>query len=237
MQLTHAHGEGPHLFNNVKDDFLKIDTHSSAVTDASFSPDGTALATCSKDGTVKFFQVSITITFFLSPSCYLTSFFKCTQIYFQERAPARCLYSWAPHDGRPIDRIFFLDNHMLDHGEDNSQYWKYLVTAADGCSEFKLFSCRSWKCMQTLRFYTPGSLPSQWKVEVSTSGRYIMTTNIHNKAMYLLHVECSDTAAQFGWIREFSMPWNIIGFNISSAGKIRYSDVISKGYGPAGINQ
>jgi WD40 repeat protein len=41
----------------VRGEFLLIDDHEGAVTDASFAPDGTALATSSKDGTVKFFQV------------------------------------------------------------------------------------------------------------------------------------------------------------------------------------
>lgn len=57
VRLVQNQGEGSHQFNEVKDELLPIDTHSAAVTDASFAPDGTALATCSKDGTVKFFQV------------------------------------------------------------------------------------------------------------------------------------------------------------------------------------
>jgi enhancer of mRNA-decapping protein 4 len=120
VQLVQNQGEGTHQFHEIIEEFLTIDTHSAAVTDASFAPDGTALATCSKDGTVKFFQ-----------------------IYFQERAPARCLYSWAPHDGRPIDKIFFLDNHTLSKDNpSDSQYWKFMITAADNCSELKLFTCR-----------------------------------------------------------------------------------------------
>jgi WD40 repeat protein len=36
---------------------LKISDHRGPITDASFSPDGTAIATASADGQVKFFQV------------------------------------------------------------------------------------------------------------------------------------------------------------------------------------
>lgn len=115
IQLVTAAGEGPHLLQEVRDEFVAIDTHSGAVTDASFAPDGTALATASKDGTVKFFQVTLYPC--LSPQLHnaknLNGSLFIRQIYFKERAPARCLYSWAPHDGKPIDKIFFLDNHTL----------------------------------------------------------------------------------------------------------------------------
>jgi len=57
--MVQRQGEGSHHFNEIRDEFLTIDTHSAAVTDASFAPDGTALATSSKDGTVKFFQVHL----------------------------------------------------------------------------------------------------------------------------------------------------------------------------------
>ncbi|XP_021955126.1 enhancer of mRNA-decapping protein 4 isoform X2 [Folsomia candida] len=209
VQLVQNQGEGPHQFNEIRDEFLQIDTHSGAVTDASFAPDGTALATASKDGTVKFFQ-----------------------IYFQERAPARCLYSWAPHDGRPVDKIFFLDNHTLS--KDNvseSQYWKFMITAADNCSELKLFTCKSWECLQTLKFTTPKT--SQWKLELNLTARYLMATDIHKKAMYLLHLDCTEHKARFDWVQEFSMPWNTIGFNLSSASRIQFGDAVAKGYGPA----
>jgi len=58
VQIAQSVGEGAHTLSEVRSDLILIDTHSSAVTDASFAPDGTAVATASKDGTVKFFQVS-----------------------------------------------------------------------------------------------------------------------------------------------------------------------------------
>lgn len=57
--------EGCYTVNELRDDLIIIDTHSGPVTDASFAPDGTALATASKDGTVKFFQVSVSILLLL----------------------------------------------------------------------------------------------------------------------------------------------------------------------------
>jgi hypothetical protein len=60
-----------------------------------------------------------------------------------------------------------------------------------------------------------------------------MATDIHQKAMYLIHLDCHDTKARFDWIREFSMPWNTIGFNISSATTIKFVDAVAKGLGPS----
>lgn len=65
MQMVSNRDEGCYTVNELRDDLIIIDTHSGPVTDASFAPDGTALATASKDGTVKFFQVSVSILLLL----------------------------------------------------------------------------------------------------------------------------------------------------------------------------
>ena len=54
------------------------------------SPDGTALATASADGQVKFFQV-----------------------YMHGTENPRCLHQWKPHEGQPVSSLFFLDNHKV----------------------------------------------------------------------------------------------------------------------------
>lgn len=56
-QLVEKRGEGHHNWSDFEGSFMKIRDHSDTVMDASFAPDGTALATASEDGTVKFFQV------------------------------------------------------------------------------------------------------------------------------------------------------------------------------------
>ena len=55
--VNKEYGTGTLEPDEVQVGFLTINSHSAAVIDAAFSPDGTALATASLDGEVKFFQV------------------------------------------------------------------------------------------------------------------------------------------------------------------------------------
>jgi len=43
----------------------------------------------------------------------------------------------------------------------------------------------------------------------------------------MIHLEFDDDAARFHWVREFTMPWNIISFNISSA-ILKSSDALTR---------
>ena len=77
---------------------LEIYNEPGTIIEATFSPDGTALATASSDGEVKFFQ-----------------------IYLQNsggvQQTPQCLHQWRPHDGKPISSLFFLDDHKNYHSE------------------------------------------------------------------------------------------------------------------------
>ncbi len=55
--VTKEYGNGVMTPDEVEIGFLTITSHTKAIIDAAFSPDGTALATASLDGDVKFFQV------------------------------------------------------------------------------------------------------------------------------------------------------------------------------------
>ena len=61
------------------------------IVEAILSPDGTAIATASLDGEIKFFQVIIDGHCLQKPSC---------------------LHEWQPHNGKPISSMFFLDDHQ-----------------------------------------------------------------------------------------------------------------------------
>lgn len=57
--VNSQYGSGPLQPHESYEGFVAITSHVMSVVDASFSPDGTALATASSDGYVKFFQVNI----------------------------------------------------------------------------------------------------------------------------------------------------------------------------------
>lgn len=65
--------------------------NSGNIVDAVFCPDGTALATASTNGEIKFFQV------------YLVG--------ATNGQECKCLHKWKPHNGEPISCMFFLDDH------------------------------------------------------------------------------------------------------------------------------
>ena len=66
--------------------------NSGTVIEATFSPDGTALATACSDGEVQFYEINL-------------------QSGATIQKTPKCVHEWRPHDGRPISSLFFLDDH------------------------------------------------------------------------------------------------------------------------------
>ncbi len=60
------------------------------ITDIALAPDGSVLATASEDGGVKFWQLD-----------------------FQSGDTPLCLHEWQPHEGQPVSRLMFCDNHVV----------------------------------------------------------------------------------------------------------------------------
>lgn len=163
---------------DVTSGYQLIEQHSSPITAAAFSPDGTALATAALDGFVKFFQV------------YMAD----------EEGSPRCLHKWNPHDGKPLSALFFLDNHKRHSPE--VQFWKYAVTGASNNSELKVWSCESWQCHQTLRF-----IPAQreapppsfaFKAAMDPSANFLLLSDIHRRVMYVIAISQDGNSAVGG---------------------------------------
>lgn len=55
--MISRYGPGPHKPEDLEEGLLVIDEHTQSIVDATFSPEGSALATVSLDGTIRFFQV------------------------------------------------------------------------------------------------------------------------------------------------------------------------------------
>ncbi|XP_034237010.1 enhancer of mRNA-decapping protein 4 isoform X4 [Thrips palmi] len=187
--------------DDIKEGMLSLNHHELDIVDVAFSPDGTALATASLDGYVKFFQV-----------------------YMQGSEEPRCLHMWQPHDGKPLSSLFFLDNHRSHSAAADTQFWKYVVTGSDNNSELKIWSCETWSCLQTICFASNRSSPLpgtiSLKAGIDLSGDFIMLSDINNRVLYVLQLEkdVQTDLARVCAVSEFLLPNPILSFGIVDAG-------------------
>ncbi|XP_026271713.1 enhancer of mRNA-decapping protein 4 isoform X1 [Frankliniella occidentalis] len=197
QMVIQKHGTDKELHpEDVKEGLLSLNHHEVDIVDAAFSPDGTALATASLDGYVKFFQV-----------------------YMQGQEEPRCLHMWQPHDGKPLSSLFFLDNHR-SHASD-TQFWKYVLTGSENNSELKIWSCETWSCLQTISFASKqtSTVPSSisLKAGIDLSADFIMLSDINNRVLYVLQLQ-KDSIARVCAVSEFLLPNPILSFGIVDAG-------------------
>ncbi|XP_018043704.1 PREDICTED: enhancer of mRNA-decapping protein 4 [Atta colombica] len=180
---------------------MEINQHSGSIVEVALSPDGTALATASTDGEVKFFQV------FLHSNSH------------NGNPQPRCLHQWRPHGGRPISCLFFLDDHK--NYQPDVQFWRFAVTGCDNNSELKVWSCEMWTCLQTIKF-APN--PSTGKIPVLKAGLdlgagYLFLSDIYNKILYILSLtkDKNEALACISTVSEFLLPYPILSFGIVDA--------------------
>ncbi|XP_047042252.1 enhancer of mRNA-decapping protein 4 isoform X1 [Helicoverpa zea] len=170
--------------------------HVGAILDAAFSPDGSALATASADGYVMFFQV-----------------------YMHADSSPRCLHKWQPHGGKPLSCLFFLDNHK--NYNTDVQFWKFAVTGAENNTTIKIWSCKSWTCLQTINF-TPGvgtEMTLGLKAMLDTSASYLLLSDFKSRSLYVLNMarDPEDSMAYCKSISEFLLPYPVLSFCIVDA--------------------
>lgn len=178
---------------------IEIDQHSGTIVEAALSPDGTALATASTDGEVKFFQV------FLHNNSHNNQ--------------PRCLHQWRPHGGRPISCLFFPDDHK--NYQPDVQFWRFAVTGCDNNSELKIWTCEMWTCLQTIKFApnpSTGKLPVL-KAGLDLSAGYLFLSDIYNKILYVLSLikDKNEAIACISTVSEFLLPYPILSFGIVDA--------------------
>ncbi|XP_054281595.1 enhancer of mRNA-decapping protein 4 [Macrosteles quadrilineatus] len=182
----------------VESGYLEITEHTKPIVDAAFSPDGTAIATASLDGDVKFFQV-----------------------YMQNGKKPRCLHQWKPHRGEPVSSLFFLDNHKNYNPE--IQFWKFAITGANNNSELKVWSCESWTCLQTLAFQVSPDTQLKLNAGLDLTSGFLVLSDFHHKILYVLQLYTnSETSAAIISISEFLLPYTILSFGIVDAGLQRF---------------
>ncbi|KAF5295034.1 hypothetical protein FQR65_LT10587 [Abscondita terminalis] len=201
--VNNRYGTGPLQPHTSYEGYVEINGHALDVVDASFSPDGTALATASMDGLVKFFQV-----------------------YMVENENPRCLHEWNPHQGAALSCLLFLDN-LHTYGP---ECWKFAVTGSNFNSELKIWSCESWTCLQTISFMPNPNSPSPQlflKTRLDMTGQYLLLSDINNRILYVLQLDKNDSerVATVSSISEFLLPAPVLSFCITSAEicKFRYT--------------
>ncbi|KPI98492.1 Enhancer of mRNA-decapping protein 4 [Papilio xuthus] len=170
--------------------------HGGPVLAAAFSPDGTALATAAADGYVMFFQV-----------------------YMMNDSNLRCLHKWQPHDGKPVSCLFFLDNHK--NYNTDVQFWKFAITGADNNTLIKVWSCKSWNCLQSISFSPTinGEPTLGLKAMLDYSSSYLLLSDFKARSLYVLSMasDVNDAMAYCKSISEFLLPYPVLSFCIVDA--------------------
>ncbi|KAJ6649871.1 Enhancer of mRNA-decapping protein 4 like [Pseudolycoriella hygida] len=163
--VTDAYGIGQHLSKNVIEGSLK-QTEVAVITGASFSPDGSTLGVCLKNGLIRFYQ-----------------------IYFHtNETNPRCLHKWIPHGGKAINNLFFLDDHTTANPE--KSLWKYAITTSDNNTELKVWCCSMWECLQTVNFKSANvGTELILQAEIDHKSSYLMMSDMKNRALYVLQIE------------------------------------------------
>ncbi|CAG9567572.1 unnamed protein product [Danaus chrysippus] len=173
---------------------LAAGSHAAPVLAAAFSPDGTALATASQDGYVMF-----------------------TQVYMNNEISPRCLHKWQPHEGQPLSCLFFLDNHK--NYNTDVHFWKFAVTGAENNTCIKIWSCKSWSCLQSISLRAGPGEAGVVKAQLDPSAAYLLLSHSKARSLYVLHVarDHDDAAAYCRSIAEFLLPYPVLSFCIVDA--------------------
>ncbi|GAB6032704.1 enhancer of mRNA decapping 4 [Chamberlinius hualienensis] len=202
--VSREYGCGPLYTETILGGYQHIKEHNLAVTDAALPPDGTALATTSDDGSIKFYQLNNV---------------------FDNREPLTCLHNWIPHDGKPLSCLFFLDNKKNPPSE-NIQYWNYAITGCNQNRELKVWNCASWKCFQTIKFESPDDvkLKPELIARLDESAEFLILSNITHRVLYVLHIyqDKEKGIAKIDSISEFPVAHPVLSFDILDVSRKKF---------------
>ncbi|GAB0093302.1 Enhancer of mRNA-decapping protein 4 homolog [Sergentomyia squamirostris] len=159
-----AYGTGVHEASEIVDGSLKFQEGSKVITYAIFSPDGTTLGVSSDDGSIDFYQI---------------------YLHLKDTSPRR-LHHWKPHNGKIVTSFFFLDNYT--EFASNNTFWKHAITGAENNTEFKVWRCDTWTCIQTVTFTSQGDIPLNLRAEIDKTSSYLMISDCNNRGLYALQI-------------------------------------------------
>lgn len=201
--------QGPGPFNSGDVNYegrTRIQDHDEAIIEALISPDGSAVATASLSGEVKFFQLNTA----------------------DSDSNLKCIHNWKPHSGKPLSCLLFLDDFKKPNFE--AQFWKYSITGTNNNCELKVWSCETWNCLQTLRFEAPDgdTLEPCLKPYLDLSATYLLLSDINRRNLYVLQIQqdANQNVVSVYCISEFPFNYPIVSFAILDAGRKKYKLIL-----------
>lgn len=168
--------------------------HQKAITDLSMSPDGLVLASTSEDGHLKFWSID------------------------WESKTHKCLHDYVPHNGAPVTRLIFCDDHV--NHDSSTQFWRFLITAANNSSVVKLWCTITWNCLQTISFLPPPIEPDEHHPHIHLSldhtAKYLLAVDSRRPALYIFQLlqDGEEGNASFVSLTEYPLTQPILSFVI-----------------------
>lgn len=103
------------------------------------------------------------------------------------------------------------------------QFWKFAVTGAENNTTIKVWSCKSWTCLQTITFSPCQTIEASLglKAMLDTSASYLLLSDFKSRSLYVLNMarDSDDNMAYCKSISEFLLPYPVLSFCIVDAGK------------------
>lgn len=197
--VVKEYGCGPHTVDKISVGYQQIKEHTQPITDAAFSPEGTAFATVGCDGAVKFFQMG----------------------NLESSRSQRCIHHWKPHNEKPLSCLLFLDN--LRNPNPEVQFWKFAITGANKNRELKVWNCATWECLQTIRFEVSldDSVKAELKAGLDDSSEFLILSDVAHRVLYIFQIfqDPDNNVAQITSISEFNLTYPILSFSILEAAR------------------
>lgn len=66
--------------------------------------------------------------------------------------------------------------------------WRYAITSSDNNTEFKVWCCSSWECLQTIRFEASDGKPMFFKMEIDPTSSYLVLTDARSRNLYVMQI-------------------------------------------------
>ena len=114
--------------------------------------------------------------------------FQCVKIKGESLVEeANQVYSWIPHDGRPVHSVQFLDDFTPTSVQE--QFWLFAITGSEFGRQFRIWNCQNWSCLQTIDILPSPDRPLELpklQVAVDPRGDYlILGDTLRNLLMFL----------------------------------------------------